>query len=222
MPSTTAAPSRALNPEVLCCALLCLACGVVDAVGFMRHGVFAANMTGNTVLLGIAVAQAHWVQALERLSPLLAFFVGAMAARLLLSRSGQRAWIPLLLEAVLIALAAFIIDQAHLALFVIAFAMGLQAAAVTKFAGLALSTVVITSTMARIAERVADRLGGAPAAAPTPGAPAPGPLYAMTWACYLVGALVAALELRFAPVVMIGAGVLVAAAAWTTRSSAAR
>lgn len=75
--------------QIICCMLLCLACGVVDAVGFLRHGIFAANMTGNTVLLGISLAHLKWAAALDRALPLLTFFVGAMLARLLLTRTGK-------------------------------------------------------------------------------------------------------------------------------------
>ena len=44
-------------------------------------GVFAANMTGNTVLAGIAAAQGNHVDAWHHFTPLLAFFLGAMLAR---------------------------------------------------------------------------------------------------------------------------------------------
>src|SRR5258708_30790113 len=58
---------------------------MADAVGYMTMGsVFAANMTGNTVLAGIAVAQGQWLDAWRHLSPLIAFFAGAIIARLLL------------------------------------------------------------------------------------------------------------------------------------------
>ena len=49
-PTLSPAPPRALHPEILCCALLCLACGIVDAVGFLRHGVFAANIIGQQLV----------------------------------------------------------------------------------------------------------------------------------------------------------------------------
>ena len=37
-------------------ALLCIAGGIADAIGYVQSGVFAANMTGNTVLTGISLA----------------------------------------------------------------------------------------------------------------------------------------------------------------------
>ena len=208
--------------QMICCMLLCTACGIVDAVGFVQHGIFAANMTGNTVLLGLSVAHGEWVHALERALPLVAFFLGAMLARLLLTWTGKRPWIPLLFEAALIALALVLLPSSTLSLALIAFAMGVQASAVTQFAGVTLSTVVITSTMARIAEAFADRLStvapgaGAPA---TPPARPPLGLYMLTWVCYLSGALIAGLSGTHAIAAMLTASLLVLAAAWMTRRS---
>jgi uncharacterized membrane protein YoaK (UPF0700 family) len=218
----------AKQTQMICCMVLCTACGIVDAVGFVRHGIFAANMTGNTVLLGLSVAHAEWAHALERALPLVAFFLGSMLARLLLSWTGKRPWIPLLCEAALIGLALVLLSSSTLSLALIAFAMGMQASAVTQFSGVTLSTVVITSTMARIAEAFADRLSalaprsGASATpsatlAATPPARPPLGLYMLTWVCYLSGALIAGLTGTHATAAMLTASLLVLAAAWMTR-----
>ena len=46
--------------------MLSLAAGCVDAVGFLGLGqIFVANMTGNTVLLGLALGQAKGQAALR-------------------------------------------------------------------------------------------------------------------------------------------------------------
>ena len=144
--------------QVRCCMLLCLACGIVDAVGYLRQGIFAANMTGNTVLLGLALAQWQRDRALDRIIPLLVFFPGAMLSRLLLVRTGRQPWIPLLLGAALIVVALAVMPDSKVFLSLITFAMGVQSTAITQFAGVTLSTVVVTSTMARIAEALADRV----------------------------------------------------------------
>ena len=202
--------------QVLRCMLLCLACGIVDAVGYLRHGIFAANMTGNTVLLGISLAQMHWESALERALPLLIFFAGAMLARLLLVHTGQRPWVPLVLASALIVVALAVVPSSLISLSLITFAMGIQATAMTQFAGITLSTVVITSTMARIAEAFADRLSPA---APEPTAKSPPlPLYLLTWGCYLAGALIAALGGYAHPLAaMAAAAILILMAAAITR-----
>jgi uncharacterized membrane protein YoaK (UPF0700 family) len=205
--------------QIRCCMLLCLACGIVDAVGYLRHGIFAANMTGNTVLLGLSLAQLQWDRALDRAMPLLIFLLGAMLSRLLLVRTGNRPWIPLLLGAGLILQALATMPDSKVSLLLITFAMGVQSTAITQFAGVTLSTVVITSTMARIAEALADRLFVAGSAAPSePAIKAPPPLtlYLLTWGCYLIGALVAGLG-DGQPFTMLAAAILIVAAAGATR-----
>src|SRR5260370_1344690 len=85
--------------------ILTLIAGIADAMGYITMGgVFAANMTGNTVLAGIAAAQRHYPDAGDHLTPLLAFFIGAMLSRLLL-RLAPRPAACLVAEAALPALA---------------------------------------------------------------------------------------------------------------------
>jgi uncharacterized membrane protein YoaK (UPF0700 family) len=64
----------------------------------------------------------------------------------------------LLLEAVLIAGVGFLPIAIEPAVLIVAFAMGLQASAITHFGGNAISTVVVTSTLARTAEATLDRM----------------------------------------------------------------
>jgi uncharacterized membrane protein YoaK (UPF0700 family) len=71
---------------------------MADAVGYIAMGgVFAANMTGNTVLAGLALGEGQFETAARRMAPLLTFFPGAMPARLLL-RLMHRPAVPLLSE----------------------------------------------------------------------------------------------------------------------------
>ncbi|HSV48109.1 MAG TPA: YoaK family protein [Ramlibacter sp.] len=206
--------------QIVCCALLCVACGIVDAMGYLRHGIFAANMTGNTVLLGISLSQMQWADAVDRATPLVVFFVGAMLARLLLTHTGRRPWIPLLLEAVLLILALALLPDSKWSLSLITFAMGVQATAVTQFAGVTLSTVVVTSTMARISEALADRLGFVRRQPPAAAAGSPAlPLYLLTWVCYLAGALLAGIGGAQSVIAMMGAAAMVLAAAGMTRAA---
>jgi len=177
--------------------LLTLIAGIADAVGFITMGgVFAANMTGNTVLAGIALAEGHYPDAARHLAPLVAFFIGAMLARLLL-RLWHKPVQPLLLEALLIAGVGFLPIGIESAVLIVALAMGLQASAITHFGGNAISTVVVTSTLARTAEATLDRmLPAEKRASPEVGAPS---LLVFTWVGYLVGAVVGALLLPVMP-----------------------
>lgn len=166
--------------------LLTIVAGIADAVGYiLMGGVFTANMTGNTVLAGIAAAEGYYDLAGHRLAPLITFFAGAMLARLLL-RLLHRPMAPLLLEAAMLAVAGFLPIGRDAAVLIVAAAMGLQASAVTHFGGTAVSTVVVTSTLARIADATLDRLWPAPRRA-LPSITT-SRLLALTWIGYFAGA----------------------------------
>ena len=70
----------------------------------------------------------------------------------------------------------------------VAMAMGLQASSLTHFGGTAVSTVVVTSTLARIADAALDRVWPI-APRHTPPSTAPSRLLAITWIGYLGGAM---------------------------------
>ena len=112
-------------------------------------GVFAANMTGNTVLAGIALAQLDATQAWHHVTPLLAFFVGAMLARLLL-RLVKSPRPCLVLEAAILAGVGFASFGREAAVMALALAMGIQASAITQFARVAVSTVVVEIRLGKI------------------------------------------------------------------------
>lgn len=166
--------------------LLTVVAGLADAVGYVAMGgVFAANMTGNTVLAGLSLSEGHFDLAAKRLAPLVTFFLGAMLARLLL-RLFHRPGGPLLLEAALLAVVGLLPIGREPALMLVALAMGLQASAISRFGGASVSTVVVTSTLARIAGAMLDRIW--PTGRPLPSV-ATLRLLALTWIGYLAGAI---------------------------------
>jgi uncharacterized membrane protein YoaK (UPF0700 family) len=174
--------------------LLAIVAGLADAVGYVAMGgVFAANMTGNTVLAGLALGDGRLDLAAKRLAPLATFFLGAMLARLLL-RLFHRPAVPLLLEAAVLAGVGFLPIGHEPALMVVALAMGLQASAITHFGGTAVSTVVVTSTLARVADAVLDRLWPTGRTLPSVATPL---LLTLTWIGYLAGAISGVLLVRY-------------------------
>ena len=93
----------------------------------------------------------------------------------------------LVIEAVLIGGVGFFDIGMEPAVMVVAFAMGLQASSITSFAGSAVSTVVVTSTLARTADAAVDRLW--PGTGITPPSATMSQLLTLTWTGYLVGAI---------------------------------
>jgi uncharacterized membrane protein YoaK (UPF0700 family) len=64
--------------------LLAATGGSLDAFIYLNHGhVFAAAMTGNGVLLGVAVLHRDWMQAVRHVLPIMAFCLGVFLSRLL-------------------------------------------------------------------------------------------------------------------------------------------
>jgi uncharacterized membrane protein YoaK (UPF0700 family) len=186
--------------------ILTIVAGIADAVGYITMGgVFAANMTGNTVLAGIAAARQDLVGTWDHLSPLVAFFAGAMLARALL-RVLKSATAGILLEAALIAVVGFLGVGMETAAMIVAFAMGLQASSITSFAGSAVSTVVVTSTLARTADAAVDRLWPGATAKSTPAGNTR--LLLLTWIGYLVGALIGGLLVHAVPQPLLVAAAL--------------
>ena len=91
-----------------------LIAGACDGLSYLSlDGLFVANQTGNTVLLGLAVARGDGFATLEYVIAIAAFIVGLAAAALLierLTRSGAKRMLPAVIvaEALLIALGAVI------------------------------------------------------------------------------------------------------------------
>jgi uncharacterized membrane protein YoaK (UPF0700 family) len=168
-------------------ALLCGIAGYVDGWGYTQIGrVFAANMTGNTVLFGIALAEADWRRALTYATTLLAFFLAGIVASLV-RRALRR------VDVILIGAAAFLLmallprEAPELVLALLAVAMGFQGAAVQRFGRTAISTVVVTNTLLRLAEGLVSQIRR-PSSAPIRPEEREGIAMSVTaWATYAIG-----------------------------------
>jgi uncharacterized membrane protein YoaK (UPF0700 family) len=158
--------------------LLTLVTGLVDAVSYLTFGhVFVANMTGNVVFLGFALAGAPGLSASASLVALVAFFLGAFLGGLVGARCGAHRGRHLRTamgcSALLVALAAILAlaigrpvsEPARYTLIVIlGLAMGSQNAAARRLAVPDLTTTVLTLTLTGIAAD--SRLAGGPGGRP--------------------------------------------------------
>jgi len=138
--------------------------GVVDAVGYLRlDQVFAGNMTGNVVILGMAAVAGTGLPVLGPAVALMSFLAGAAAAGRVL-RTAAPGWSRLhtgLLGGVGLLLAATALGVAAIGIGVtatravlaasLALAMGVQAATARHLAVKDVTTVVVTSTLTGLA-----------------------------------------------------------------------
>lgn len=159
--------------------LLTWAAGNVDAIGYLALGrVFTANMTGNTVLLGLHLGQEQGAAALRAIIALVGFGVGLALGGLIVERPGSQVRWPravtaaLALEAVM--LAAFAIGiyftarlrevvETQALIAVSAIAMGIQSAAVRRLNVPGIATTYVTGTLT---SAVTGFIAGARAAPP--------------------------------------------------------
>ena len=139
--------------------------GVVDAFSYLVLGhVFVANMTGNVVFLGFALAGVGGFSVVTSVVAVGAFVVGAAGGGLLRSRLGTRVerqlaaatGIQLLLMGVALLLSAVVAGSVHGALrdglvAILAAALGIQNATARGLAVPDLTTTVLTLTITGIA-----------------------------------------------------------------------
>ncbi|GAA5187905.1 hypothetical protein GCM10023322_37290 [Rugosimonospora acidiphila] len=211
------------TPRAWAVQVLGLVAGYADAAAYLGLGhVFAANMTGNTVLLGIDVVSWATGRRLVNAPPLpvaslFAFALGTLGAALVLRavawRTGYR--LGLLLEAVLLfgVAAGWTVAGARPGLYpalallvVLSAAMGAQSAVAQRVGVPGVPTTVVTSSMVTaIVRTVSGQRPVAPAVA---------------WAAYLVGGAAGAVgtELLGAEVGWIPPVVLAVLAATSTET----
>jgi uncharacterized membrane protein YoaK (UPF0700 family) len=158
-------PTDRDGPLVGMMIALTLLTGVVDAVSYLRLGhVFVANMTGNIVFLGFALAGAGGVSLASSLIALGAFLLGARAgSRFGASLGRHRGHLvraATTVQAMLVgaALAIALVSSApepdgvrYAITAVLAVAMGLQNALAARVAVAELTTTVLTKTLTGLA-----------------------------------------------------------------------
>ena len=161
------------------------AAGSLDAIGFLALGhVFTANMTGNTVLLGLHVAQEQGAAAVRSLIALLGFGVGLVIGALIVERSVDTTPWPkavtqaLALEVLILAVftvgsyMAAIIREAWKAQSLIALsaiAMGIQSAAARRLDVPGIATTYLTGTFTSAVTSLVAKSRRSPRTAPTAG-----------------------------------------------------
>lgn len=165
---TASTPQENASPEkfrLMLMMALTLVTGVVDAVGYLGlDHIFTGNMTGNVVILAMALAGAANLPALGPLVALGAFLLGAVVAGFTL-QSSPKGWnrrVTLLLTAGCIALTgtaaiSLIVEDVGrqsigvIVAAVIAMHMGSQALIARHLGVRDMTTVVITSTLTSLA-----------------------------------------------------------------------
>jgi len=151
--------------------------GFVDAVGYIvLFQVFTANMSGNSVHIGIFLGQHDWPDLLRPFCAVAAYVLGMLLTRVAIEIAGRAgpkriASATLAAEAVLLLLLAratpalylgHMVDLHSPAYFtlvaLLAFAMGVQTATLTHIGALTIYTTFVTGTLTKFAESLTRAL----------------------------------------------------------------
>ncbi|WP_433803200.1 YoaK family protein [Actinomycetospora sp. CA-084318] len=151
------------GPLPILLLLLTFSTGAVDAVSVLSLGrVFVANMTGNIVFIGFALAGAPGFALAASLAALAGFLVGALAGGVVVTRfrarRGRLLLVTVLVEVLLVAVAVVLLALglqvtsagASGVAVLLALALGLQNTTVRHLAVPDLTTTVLTMTITGI------------------------------------------------------------------------
>ena len=191
---------------------LSFAAGYVDALGYLGlNRVLTANMTGNTVLLAIGLAQLDIDAAVRSTVALAGFLAGAAMGAWIVERDQAKDVWPravtraLTVESVLLCVFAAVWQwvgdaPAPLPLAMLiglaAVGMGVQSAAVRRLEVSGIATTYITGTLTQLVARFMR-----PTAENSDARSRHGMLLGAVWVVYFGGAATAAIDLRLSPLV---------------------
>jgi uncharacterized membrane protein YoaK (UPF0700 family) len=149
--------------------LLTFSAGSVDVVGYLAiYDVFTAHMTGNTVHLAHNIMIGDWQKAAAAAAVIAAFLAGSILGRAIIEigvRTSIRsiASAALILEGALIAAVgfsgfAFGALPTLAALAMLAAAMGMQTATLTRIGSLTVHTTFVTGMLNKLAQLISQAL----------------------------------------------------------------
>lgn len=164
---SVAGPARyGASPPLAVAALLTALAGGVDAIGYLLLGrLFVSYMSGNSTVLGIALARGNWSEAL-RAGAIIALFVSGSALGAVVARLARRWRMPvvLLVVALLLAVAAGWwgngLPTGAMAATVLA--MGILNAALDRAGGVPVGLTYVTGALARFGHGLGNALAGHP------------------------------------------------------------
>ncbi len=151
-------------------AFLTWIAGFVDAVGFMALGhIYTANMSGNSVAIGVQSIAQNWPEVTWRVWPVVSYVIGLLFCRLLIEFGARQriqsiASITWSCEILLLIPACAFggpgvpsgLSFAYVGL--LAISMGIQNATLTHFSSLTLNTGFVTGTLVKFAEQFSKYL----------------------------------------------------------------
>jgi uncharacterized membrane protein YoaK (UPF0700 family) len=160
------------KPSYALASFLTWIAGFVDAVGYLALGhIYTANMSGNSVAIGIHLVSQEWAQTLRRSLPVFGYVAGVLFCRILIEFGARKRIRPIASIAWLFEIALLIpvcavnfrngeswTFQSLISIALLALGMGIQNATLTHFSSLTLNTGFVTGTLVKFAEQATKYL----------------------------------------------------------------
>ncbi|MEO6847354.1 MAG: YoaK family protein [Chthoniobacterales bacterium] len=194
------------NKRNILLLFLSIAAGCVDGISFVSAGFFPANMTGNCVVLALAILHLGSISILYTALALLGYCLGAaFGSHLIHSPNADHKWSPRISITIFIAgiillssaSVVWISGMHYLPILVIAsaFAMGMQSAAVLRLGVSGVATIVVTGTLTTAITRIVEDVHrGVNDKSPSKEGPW---LPSLSWLAYFLGAFLGGVQNRF-------------------------
>lgn len=204
--------------------LLTMAAGCVDAVSFLGLGqVLTAAMTGNTVLLGLALGQAELQAALRSTVAVIGFFAGVLIGASIVERHPGPIWSPAVAAALALELALLVVlaivwhlgeghpwvDHRFALIAAAGLAMGLQSAVAHRAGVAGIATTYVTGTLTTLATRLMGWMRKRVPRDARVEETTPAWFPALVWFAYGLGAALAGATYRWWAPVTLGIGSVV-------------
>ena len=167
--------------------ILAIIAGYADTIGYIRYEAFAGLMTGNTIFLGMEIANGKLMGAAFHGGIIVTFLIGVIVSRTLILHEFEP-FHALSLTSVILIVCGFL--PHGIAAFLLALAMGMQNSAANRFNGVALNTVFVTGNLQKLGEGIVGWIWSTAEERKThfDGAA----IFGSVWAAYAAGALVGA------------------------------
>ncbi|MEO8821325.1 MAG: YoaK family protein [Ginsengibacter sp.] len=149
--------------EIMLTLLACVA-GSLDVISYYKLGhVFTANMTGNTILLGLSIGQGKVASSLHSLAALAGFFTGSIIGAYIIENT-KKGWshyitLSIAIETIIIfSLVVILFDEGdefsstilYISIVLSAIAMGIQSATIRHLNIPGIVTTFLTGTITSI------------------------------------------------------------------------
>jgi uncharacterized membrane protein YoaK (UPF0700 family) len=142
--------------------------GFVDAVGYLTYThIYTANMSGNSVAVGIGLGTRNWAMFLLRLWPVLIYVIGLLSGRTLLEVAGRlrlrrAATLAFSFEVAALAFVAWsgTAGTQWLWIALLAWSMGIQNAVLTQFSTITVHSGFVTGTLLKFSEQFVKYAAG--------------------------------------------------------------